>query len=84
MFDRRYSAKAFTLATTHLDFFEFSDNLKPFVSLRSVLNHDLFEELFGAWVSTEEGPFKDIKIYGFVFNLARDIAQAEVDHVKVA
>lgn len=75
------SAEALTLATALLDLTILLNDLESFVGLRTVLDHDLLEEVLGAWMRAEEGPFENVKVYSLVFKFARDKRKAEVDNV---
>ena len=75
------SAEALAFTAAKLDLLKFGDNLEALIRLGPISLHDLLKKLLRARMRAYECPLEHIKVDSFVFNLARDKTQTEVDHV---
>ena len=75
------SAEALAFAAAKLDLLKFGDNLENLIRLGPISLHDLLEKLLRARMRAYKCPLEHIKVDSFVFNLARNETQTEVNHV---
>ena len=75
------SAEALAFAPTKLYLLKFGDNLEALIRLGPISLHDLLKKLLRARMRANKRPLEHIKVDSFVFNLARNKTQTEVNHV---